>query len=110
MTFLSRKRFFGDRTKTHWLKEGNLNTSYFHIIANGRLKINNIISINYEGEEICSQERLNEGFTDHHKQIFGSCAEHRAKLYWQSLYPVRNVNLHSLEVPFTERSCVFYEI
>lgn len=38
------------RAKIKWLKEGNLNTTYFHKAANGRLIHNNIFGIRQKNE------------------------------------------------------------
>lgn len=44
------------RSITYWLKEVEFNTAYFHKVANGKLRVNNISNIVQNGEDITSQE------------------------------------------------------
>lgn len=37
--------FLRQRAKTHWLRDGDLNTKFFHVAASSRRKVNKITSL-----------------------------------------------------------------
>lgn len=55
------------RAKQHWLKEGDGNTKFFHAMANGRRRENDIGSIEDSGEILHRGEDIREYFYSHFK-------------------------------------------
>lgn len=50
--------FWGQRAKIHWLKEGDLNTKFFHSMATTRKKKNTIVKlVDDAGTEVGDQHR-----------------------------------------------------
>jgi mannosylglycoprotein endo-beta-mannosidase len=54
-----------------WLMEGDLNTSYFHRVANGRKRKNTMFSLNDNGVNIEGTDKLIEHATSYYKKLFG---------------------------------------
>jgi hypothetical protein len=54
-----------------WLLEGDLNTSYFHRVANGRKRKNTMFSLNDNGVNIEGTDKLIEHATSYYKNLFG---------------------------------------
>lgn len=77
------------RAKTMWLK-GDLKTTYFHKVANGILRHNNISSISHNNEILIDQHDLNIYFPNYYKGIFGMIEFDRIHLDWQNLYHGEN--------------------
>nr|CAD1835579.1 unnamed protein product [Ananas comosus var. bracteatus] len=55
------------RAKQHWLKKGDGNTMFFHAMANGRRRENDIGSIEDSGEILHRGEDIQEYFYSHFK-------------------------------------------
>lgn len=53
------ERFWRQRAKTHWLRDGDGNTRYFHAMASARRKQNVVSKLtNEEGVVVTSQEGM----------------------------------------------------
>jgi hypothetical protein len=63
--------FWFQRAHSKWLQEGDQNTSYFHRIANGRKKKNNVHSLEKDGVLIEVTKNLLQHATDYYKELFG---------------------------------------
>ena len=59
------------RSKDKEIKEGDLNTRYFHAKANGRQRKNRIISLEQDEGVIEGETALNEYITNYYKGLFG---------------------------------------
>jgi mannosylglycoprotein endo-beta-mannosidase len=60
------------RVKTKDLLEGDNNTKYFHIVANGKRRKTRIFQLEQEGKVIEGQENLKVFITKYYKDLFGS--------------------------------------
>ncbi|KAK3199602.1 hypothetical protein Dsin_023017, partial [Dipteronia sinensis] len=60
------------KTRVSWLKEGDRNTKFFHLMANGRRKVNTIGEISIEGVACSNPEEIKDGiyrfFKNHFKK------------------------------------------
>jgi hypothetical protein len=55
----------------HWLKEGDLNTKFFHISATARRRRKNVsMHVNEEGEEVSTQQGLCELAQKYFDELF----------------------------------------
>ena len=64
--------------KIHWLKESSDgNPAYFHKVANGRRRANNILSIVTDGVEVTEQQAIDKLSVDYYKQILGQKIDSR---------------------------------
>jgi len=59
------------RSHETWLHEGDNNTEYFHRVANGRKRKNNIISFKKDDEIIEGTPNLISHATEYYKELFG---------------------------------------
>jgi len=60
------------RAKTKNLLQGDNNTKYFHMVANGKRRKTRIFELEQEGELIKGQENLKVFITNYYKNLFGS--------------------------------------
>ena len=60
------------RAKTKNLLQGDNNTKYFHMVANGKRRKTRIFELEQEGELIKGQENLKVFITNYYKDLFGS--------------------------------------
>lgn len=76
------------------VKRGDLNTSYFHKVANDKLRSNNISSIKHNSVDVTEQREV--------KNILHSISvDNRVDLEGQNLCPYKMWNWQSLEEPFS---------
>jgi mannosylglycoprotein endo-beta-mannosidase len=81
------------RSRIHWLQEGDANTKLFHVVANGR-RIRNFIPAVQVGDEIITdQERKLQAFLDTYQNLLGSVQIRQFSL-----------NLDYLQLPVTDLS------
>jgi response regulator RpfG family c-di-GMP phosphodiesterase len=59
------------RSKSQFILEGDLNTRYFHSVANSRYRKKRIHSLNQEEGTIEGQEQLKAYITNYYKNLFG---------------------------------------
>lgn len=86
------------RSRVHWLKEGNSNTASFHRIRE-RSTISHPV---YESRILEVQGDIDRVFVELHSQIIGQTVQNRILLKWEKLYPGKFSNPKELESPFTE--------
>ena len=58
----------GDR----WILQGDSNTGYFHLAANGRKRKKTIFSLEEDGVSTTYQELIQKMIYDYYKQLFGN--------------------------------------
>lgn len=93
------------RSKYHWLKEGDSNTKYFHRIANF-YRHKNYIPLIKDGNNIHhSKTDILNIFTRYYHSLLGeiNTSSNKVQANWDILYPNPNhLLLASLEQPFTK--------
>ena len=94
--------YWKQRSRITWLKEGDSNTKYFHLMANGKRNKNYIPRILHNGLWTERNQELGKIFTDHFQLLLGSPRPYRFLLDWQNLFVYNErLDLSSLEWPFT---------
>ena len=68
------------RSHETWLHEGDNNTEYFHRVANGRKRKNNIISFKKDDEIIEGTPNLISHATEYYKELFGPAIGNQFRL------------------------------
>ena len=63
--------YWHKRSNMNWLLKGDLNTDYFHRVANGKKKKNHIFSLRQDDKIIESDENILQIATDYFKSLFG---------------------------------------
>ncbi|XP_020264999.1 uncharacterized protein LOC109840677 [Asparagus officinalis] len=94
--------YWHQRSRIQWLKEGDSNTSFFHKTATFHKKANYITSITHEGRELTREHDISKAFFDYYYSLFGQSNRNLSSIDWSSLYPDQDLNLSSLEEPFSE--------
>lgn len=69
--------FWFKRRHETWLHKGDLNTDYFHKVANGRKRKNIIFSLVDENQVIQGDKELLEHATNYYKKAFWTCRNHK---------------------------------
>jgi hypothetical protein len=59
------------RSKAKHLLEGDSNTKYFHLLANGRHKKSRIFQLEDKGQKICGDKEFKKYITLYYKGLFG---------------------------------------
>ena len=72
--------YWHKRSNNKWLLEGDLNTGYFHRVANGKKRKNTIFSIQKDGVEIDNTEEILKLATEYYKDLFGHSSNTDIKL------------------------------
>jgi len=63
--------FWRQRAKTHWLKDGDLNTKFFHAAASSRKKVNHIHSLmDSDNNKVTKEGKLCEVARDYIVELF----------------------------------------
>lgn len=93
------------------LKEGDANTKFFHVVANGRKNRNFIPKITHGGTKFADTLEIGRIFTSGFRAQFGLQRDNRFKTNWQRLLSIKAlVDLSNHEVPFSVeeiRSVIF---
>ena len=55
------------KSRVHWLKEGDRNTYFFHLVSKIRRRRNNISKLKFEGREVDDPRLIKEGIFNHFK-------------------------------------------
>ena len=63
--------YWHKRSNMNWLLKGDLNTDYFHRVANGKKRKNHIFSLRQDDKIIESDENILQIATDYFKSLFG---------------------------------------
>lgn len=90
----------GDRE----LLEGDANTSYLHMSANGRKRKNTVVSLDHDGMTVTDQNEIRDIIYGYYKQLFGAEAKERAHLAanaWEVVGRVDEEQRTKLVKPFT---------
>ena len=72
--------FWHKRSNNKWLLEGDLNTEFFHRVANGKKRKNTIFSIQKDGKEIDDTCMILGLATNYYKDLFGKSSTTDIKL------------------------------
>lgn len=103
--FLLRKQeelYWKQRSRLQWLKEGDENTSFFHVVANSRKYRNFIPNITFDGDVLTNPKEIGKAFVARFHQQFGSKRSSRLLIDFRKLLANRNyVDLLQLEIPFS---------
>jgi hypothetical protein len=91
------------RSRITWIKKGDANTKFFHIMTNNRKMKNFIHSLQTENGLMTTQEAKHEAIYSHFQKHIGtsiprSCSLNYDELRWQT------TNLDHLELPFLEEA------
>lgn len=89
------------RSRIHWLAEGDANTKLFHLVANGR-KLRNFIPALHHGDVVITEQSgKEEAFYAAYKELLGTChaREHSIDLEFLGMTPL---DLHELDEIYTE--------
>ena len=93
------------RSKAQFILEGDNNTKYFHLLANGRHRKKYIHNLNQEEGVIEGHEQLKSFITKYYKTLFGAPEEGNFTLdesRIEDIPQVSNVENDFLTAPFTE--------
>ncbi|XP_039113806.1 uncharacterized protein LOC120249381 [Dioscorea cayenensis subsp. rotundata] len=94
--------YLRQRSRTHWLKEGDGNTKFFHAVANGRKSRNLISGVVLDENRIFDPKEIGKIFVARFQQQFGSKRESRFKVDLPKLFENKqHVQLGVLEGPFS---------
>ncbi|KAK2390980.1 hypothetical protein QL285_064484 [Trifolium repens] len=100
---IQEEAFWKQRAKMHWLKEGDLNTKFFHMSATARSKVKKIEKLKNENdEEITGQQNLCEAARRYFHDLFtpkGGCLDPVLSLITPRVTEADNI---SLEAPITK--------
>jgi hypothetical protein len=92
------------RSHENWLHKGDINTDYFHRVANGRRK-NTILSLCDNNSVIEGDENLLEHATKYYKELFGPGVGNVFQMdpgLWKDGEKVTDEDNHTLTQPFSE--------
>jgi hypothetical protein len=84
--------------------KGDANTSFFHLVANGRRK-NNIFSLEHEGQAVTDHDHIQTIIYDYYKKLFGKPVRGGVKMMgsaWSEVGRLDEVDNTTLLQPFTE--------
>jgi mannosylglycoprotein endo-beta-mannosidase len=93
------------RSHENWLHKGDINTDYFHRVANGRRRKNTILSLNDNNSVIEGDENLLEHATKYYKELFGPGVGNVFQMnpgLWKDVEKVTDEDNHTLTQPFSE--------
>jgi hypothetical protein len=80
-TLIQEEAFWKQRAKMHWLKEGDLNTKFFHMSSTARSKVKRIEQLkNEENEMITGQQNLCEVARRYFQELFKPSMSSRLSL------------------------------
>jgi hypothetical protein len=78
------------RSRLIWMKLGDANTKYFHLMANARKNKNHILSLQIENGLATSQRDKHSAIHDHFIQHIGTYAPRQCKLNFSALKELYN--------------------
>lgn len=90
------------KAKDHWLQEGDKNTSYFHMIANGRRIHNNIGCLKLDGELTEDRGRIAQHLKDFYEELYKEEDHNRPFMEEVQFAILNREECQSLEAPITE--------
>ena len=94
--------YWKQRSRIQWLKEGDLNTSFFHKMANYRRRINTISSLLVNDAYIDSLTIIYNAIEKHFFSLFNKPPRPGITLVWDLLLPIKVSEPDNLEIPFSK--------
>lgn len=89
-----------------WVLEGDSNTNFFHLVANGRKRKKMITLLEHEGEEITEKEEIKQAICSYYKQLFGMQPTRKVSMgvnAWATNRRLTKEDNLSLTRPFSEK-------
>lgn len=90
------------RSRVRELREGDVNTRYFHMKARGRRRKNHIFSIRSGESTVYSQPEIAQVFHDHFSAVLGTDEDRHSTINLSAL-DMPSLDLADLTEPFTEQ-------
>jgi hypothetical protein len=87
------------RSRITWLKEGDANTKFFHLRANGRRRKNHIPTLKNATETVSKHEEKADILLQHFTKLMGTNTPASTDLNWESLN-LPTAELSHLDAPF----------
>lgn len=72
--------YWQQRGGEKWVLEGDANTNFFHLVANGRRRRKAITRLEHEGREITDREGIQNVICNYYKQLFGKQTEKKVTM------------------------------
>jgi hypothetical protein len=79
--YLEEEKYWHERSRDQWLKDGDNNTSYFHRVTSNKKKKNLILNLEIEGQMSDSIPQIEQHIIDFYKHLFGERNVQQAFLY-----------------------------
>lgn len=101
--YLDQELYWKQRSKQRWLEEGDMNTKYFHVVANHRKK-KNTIYLNIDNVLTHSIEDIKQHTTNYYKQILETKEIKYASLgpsFWEETHKVTPQENTTLTLSFS---------
>jgi hypothetical protein len=102
--YLEEEKYWHEKSRDQWLKDGDSNISYFHRITSNRKKKILILNLEIEGQMSYSLPQIEQHIIKFYKTLFGERHVQQALLYdnfWDSKYLVHEQAKIELEKHFT---------
>ncbi|GLU22240.1 hypothetical protein SLE2022_383300 [Rubroshorea leprosula] len=90
------------KSRKMWLKEGDVNTKFFHRSVNGRRRRNEICSILVNGKQLTGVAEIKEGVAEYFQNLFTEEVWQRPKLDGIGFKQISQADNELLIAPFTE--------
>ena len=97
--------YWQQRGGEKWVLEGDMNSSFFHLVANGRKRRKAIMSLEHEGGTITEPSQIQEAIYTYYKQLFGKSHQRKVSLtteVWENSRKLTEEDNELLCRPFTE--------
>jgi hypothetical protein len=79
--YLEEEKYWHERSRDQWLKDGDNNTSYFHRVTSNKKKKILILNLEIEGQMSDSIPQIEQHIIDFYKHLFGERNVQQAFLY-----------------------------
>lgn len=97
--------YWQQRGKQKWILEGDANTTFFHLVANGRKRKKAILNLENQGKNIVDGQEIKELIYKLYKALFGKQKErnvHLSQNVWAQDRRLERGDREILCQPFTE--------
>ena len=97
--------YWQQRSGKKWTLEGDMNSCFFHLVANGRKRKKTILSLNCEGNTITEPDQIQGVIYNYYKQLFGKSKLSKDSLStksWENSRRLTAKENNFLCRPFTE--------
>jgi hypothetical protein len=88
------------RSRITWIHEGDANTKFFHLRANGRRRKNHIPSLNGPAGAVTKHEEKEALLLQHFRGLMGSSTMAEVDINWEALN-INSADLSHLDAPFS---------